>query len=139
VKTARAHGESSLDVDYLEDLKHRYDQAVAAGISVNLSRSWHTGNHPGLQLANRLKRKKDQIWLFTTRFDVPPTNNGSEHAVRGVRLFVKVKGCWRTLGTLQRHCRTHSYLTTTASHGITTIDAIRDALTGACWMPPTPA
>ena len=109
------------------------------GISTNLSRSWPGGNHPGLQLANRLTRKKNQMWLFTTRFDVPPTNNGSEHAVRGVKLFVKVKGCWRTLATLQRHCRIRSYLTTTTNPGIRTIDAIRDALNGTCWMPPTPA
>jgi transposase len=139
VKTTRDKGESSLDADYLQELKHRYDQAVAVGISTNLTRPWKDGNHPGLQLANRLKRKKDQMWLFATRFDVPPTNNGSEHAVRGVKLFVKVKGCWRTLATLQRHCRIRSYLTTTANHGIRTIDAIRDALTGTCWMPPTPA
>ena len=139
VKTVRAQGESSLDAEHLEELKHRYDQAVAVGISTNLSRSWPGGNHPGLQLANRLKRKKNQMWLFTTRFDVPPTNNGSEHAVRGVKLFVKVKGCWRTLATLQRHCRIRSYLTTTTNHGIRTIDAIRDALNGTCWMPPTPA
>jgi hypothetical protein len=44
-----------------------------------------------------------------------------------------------TLATLQRHCRIRSYLTTTANHGIRTIDAIRDALNGTCWMPPTPA
>jgi transposase len=67
------------------------------------------------------------------------SNNGSEHAVRGVKLFVKVKGCWRTLATLQRHCRIRSYLTTTTNHGIRTIDAIRDALNGNCWLPPTPA
>ncbi len=138
VKTTRDQGRTTLDADHLKQLQHRYDQAVAVGISTNLTRPWKDGNHPGLQLANRLKRKKDQMWLFTTRFDVPPTNNGSEHAVRGVKLFVKVKGCWRTLATLQRHCRIRSYLTTTANHGIRTIDAIRDALNGTCWMPPTP-
>ncbi len=57
-----------------------YDQAVACGISINLSRPWHKGNHPGLILARRLKRKADQVWLFATRFDVPATNNGSEDA-----------------------------------------------------------
>jgi transposase len=139
VKTASTNGDSSLDAAHLKQLRHRYDQAVAVGISTNRSRPWPRGNHPGLKLANRLKRKKDQMWLFTTRFDVPPTNNGSEHAVRGVKLFVKVKGCWRTLATLQRHCRIRSYLTTTHNHGIPTIDAIRDALNGTCWMPPTPA
>jgi transposase len=41
VKTARAQGQTSLDHDFLADLRHRYDQAVAAGISTNLSRKWH--------------------------------------------------------------------------------------------------
>jgi hypothetical protein len=75
---------------------------VAVGISTNLSRPWHKGNHPGLQLARRLKRKAEQVWLFTTRLDVPATNNGSESAIRGFKLTAKVQGCWRTLATLMR-------------------------------------
>jgi hypothetical protein len=62
----------------LARLRRAYDAGVAVGISVNLSRRWHKGNHPGLQLARRLKRKADQIWVFATRFDVPATNNASE-------------------------------------------------------------
>jgi len=73
---------------------------VAVGISTNLSRPWHKGNHPGLQLARRLKRKAHQVWLFTTRLDVPATNNGSETAIRGFKLAAKVQGCWRTVATL---------------------------------------
>jgi transposase len=106
---------------------------------VNLSRPWHKGNHPGLVLARRLKRKAAQVWLFATRFDVPPTNNGSENAVRGYKLAAKISGCWRTLATLKRHCRIRSCLTTARSHGHHPLAAIRDALTGNCWMPPQPA
>ena len=73
---------------------------MAVGISTNLSRPWHKGNHPGLQLARRLKRKAEQVWLFTTQLDVPATNNGSESAIRGFKLTAKVQGCWRTLATL---------------------------------------
>ena len=40
------------------------------------------------------------------------SNNGSENAIRGYKLAAKVSGCWRTLATLQRHCRIRSYLTT---------------------------
>ena len=61
-------------------------------ISVNLSRPWHKGNHPGLILARRLKRKAAQVWLFATRFDVPATNNGSENAIRGYKLAAKISG-----------------------------------------------
>jgi transposase len=139
VRAARAAGQASLDPELLSDLRHSYDQAVAYGISVNLSRHWHKGNHPGLILARRLKRKASQVWLFATRFDVPATNNGSENAVRGYKLAAKVSGCWRTLATLQRHCRIRSYLTTARSHGRHPLTAIRDALTGSAWMPPHPA
>ena len=139
VRTARAARQASLDPALLAGLRHSYDQAVAFGISVNLSRRWHKGNHPGLILARRLKRKAGQVWLFTTRFDVPPTNNGSENAVRGYKLAAKISGCWRTLATLQRHCRIRSYLTTARSHDRHPLTAIRDALNGNAWMPPHPA
>lgn len=131
-----------LDTDEIAAARKKFDQAVACGISINLSRPWAKGNHPGLVLARRLKRKTDQVWLFTTRTDVPPTNNGSEAAIRGFKLAEKVSGCWRTLATLRRHCRIRSYLVTARNHGRRPLDAIRDALNTTAWMPPhktTPA
>ena len=139
VRAARDARQASLDPALLAGLRHSYDQAVTFGISVNLSRRWHKGNHPGLILARRLKLKASQVWLFAARFDVPPTNNGSENAIRGYKLAAKISGCWRTLATLQRHCRIRSYLTTARSHGRHPLAAIRDALTGNPWMPPNPA
>ena len=55
-----------LDRDEITRARQKFDQAVACGISINLSRPWAKGNHPGLVLARRLKRKADQVWLFTT-------------------------------------------------------------------------
>ena len=83
VNTTRADDRDDPDADLITRLRRRYDQGVAVGISTNLSRPWPKGNHPGLQLARRLKRKAHQVWLFTTRLDVPATNNGSESAIRG--------------------------------------------------------
>jgi transposase len=139
VNTARAANRTAVDAELLGRLRRRFDQGVAVGISTNLSRPWPKGNHPGLQLAKRLKRKVHQVWLFTTRFDVPPTNNGSESAIRGFKLAAKVQGCWRTLATPQRHCRIRSYLISARNHGRRPIDAIRDALTANPWMPPQAA
>jgi transposase len=139
VRAARAAGQAELDPEFLARLRHSYDQAVACGISASLSLPWHKGNHPGLILARRLKRKAAQVWLFTTRLDVPPTNNGSENAIRGYKLAARISGCWRTLATLQRHCRIRSYLATARSHGHHPLNAIRDAQNGTCWMPPSPA
>ena len=78
VRAARDAQQAELDPALLDRLRHSYDQAVAFRISVNLSRPWHKGKHPGLILARRLKRKAGQVWLFATRFDVPATNNGSD-------------------------------------------------------------
>jgi transposase len=139
VNTTRVHGQATPDAGLLTRLRRRFDQGVAVGISTNLSRPWHKGNHPGLQLAKRLKRKAEQVWLFTTRLDVPATNNGSESAIRGFKLTAKVQGCWRTLATLQRHCRIRSYLVSARNHGRRPIDAIRDALSANPWMPPQTA
>ncbi len=139
VNTARADGRTSLHPRLLARLRRSYDCGVAVGISTNASRRWHKGNHPGLQLAKRLRRKADQVWIFATRFDVPATNNGSESAIRGYKLAAKVSGCWRTLATLQRHCRIRSYLVSSRNHGHRSLNAIKDALTGTPWMPPTAA
>lgn len=139
VNTARAAGKNSVHPRLLARLRRAYDTGVAVGISTNTSRPWHKGNHPGLQLAHRLKRKADQVWVFATRFDVPATNNGSESAIRGYKIAAKTSGCWRTLATLRRHCRIRSYLVTARNHAHRALDAITDALTGTCWMPPAPA
>ena len=139
INTTRADDRATPDAELITRLRRRYDNGVAVGISTNLSRPWHKGNHPGLQLARRLKRKAEQVWLFTTRLDVPATNNGSESAIRGFKLTAKVQGCWRTLATLQRHCRIRSYLVSARNHGRRPIDAIRDALSANPWMPPQTA
>lgn len=44
-------GAAALDADLVARLRHDYDQGVAVGISMNLSRRWHHGKHPGLVLA----------------------------------------------------------------------------------------
>jgi hypothetical protein len=59
--------------------------------------------------------------------------------VRAVDEIFGTHSCWRTIATLQRHCRIRSYLTTARSHGRHPLAAIRDALTGSAWMPPHPA
>jgi transposase len=139
VNTARADGRASMHPRLLDRLRAAYDTGVAVGISTNTSRRWHKGNHPGLVLARRLQRKADQIWVFATRFDVPATNNGSESAIRGYKIAARVSGCWRTLTTLQRHCRIRTYLVSAHNHGRRAVDAITDALTGNTWMPPATA
>ena len=141
VRTARGEHQAGLDPALLAGLRHSYDQAVQAGISGSLSRPWHKQGKPPPQAHPRPAPQAQSRagWLFTTRFDVRPTSNGSENAIRGCKLAARISGCWRTLATLRRHCRIRSCLTTARSHGRHPLAAIRDALNGTCWMPPAPA
>lgn len=135
VEAARTAGADQLDPQLLAELRQRYDTAVAWGIATNRHRDWHTGNHPGHRLAQRLKDKAEQVWLFTRNFTVPWTNNASEQALRSPKRHQAVSGYWRTLDTLRDDLRVRSYLATTRAYGIRAIDAIHRALTGTPWLP----
>jgi hypothetical protein len=139
VQAAKTAGHHHLDADLLADLRQRYDHAVGWGITTNRHRDWKDGeNHPGYVLAGRLQDKADQVWLWTSNFAVPWTNNASERALKNPKLHQKVSGYWHTLITATRYCRLRSYLISARNHGIRPIDAIHDALAGRPWMP-TPA
>jgi transposase len=138
VDKARARGDTALDPQLLEDLRERYDQAVRTGIIHNRLRDWHEGNHPGYALGCWLRDYQEQVFLFTRDFNVDWTNNVSERGAKAAKRHQAVSGYWHSLPTLARWCRIRSYLDSAAAHGITALDAIRDALTGKPWLPPLP-
>jgi transposase len=139
VAGARARGSTALDADLLDKLRGRYDDAVAFGITHNRLRDWHEGNHPGYALGCWLRDYKEQVFLFTRDFAVDWTTNVAERGAKAAKRHQAVSGYWHTLATLARWCRIRSYLDSAAAHGITALDAIRDALTGKPWLPPLPA
>jgi transposase len=132
-KAARAEG---LDPALLAEFRARYDKAVTWGQATNRHRDWPKGNHPGYTLARRLADKTDHVWLFTSVFSVPWTNNPAEQALKSPKLHQKVSGYWHTPATLGRFRTVRSYLTSACNHGLTAIDAIHNALTGNPWTPP---
>jgi len=139
VEAARARGDTALDAEMLGKLRQRYDEAAAFGIIHNRLRDWHEGNHPGYALGCWLRDYKEQVFLFTRDFAVDWTTNVAERGAKAAKRHQAVSGYWHTLATLARWCRIRSYLDSAAAHGITALDAIRDALTGKPWLPPLPA
>jgi hypothetical protein len=139
VEEALARGDPALDAELLAKLRQSYDEAVAFGITHNRHRDWHDGNHPGYTLGCWLQQYADQVWLFTTQFDVEWTNNCSEQAVKAAKRHQAVSGYWHTNRTLARWCRIRSYLDSAAAHGLTALDAITRALAGNPWLPASAA
>jgi hypothetical protein len=136
VEAAKADREDHLDPALLTQLRARYDKAITWGQATNRHRDWPKGSHPGYALARRMADKADQVWLFTTVFSVPWTNNSSERTLKSPKLHQKVSGYWHNPRTLGRFCTVRSYLTSACNHGLRAIDAIHNALTGNPWMPP---
>ena len=140
VEGARSRGQPgrqpALEADLLAGLRKRYDDAVAFGITHNRLRDWDgDGNHPGYTLGCWLRGHADQVWLFTTAFEVEWTSNSAERAVKGPKRHQAVSGYWHTQQTLARWCRIRSYLDSAANHGLTALDAITSALAGKPWLP----
>ena len=105
----------------------------------NRLRDWHDGNHPGYALGCWLRDYKEQVFLFTRDFAVDWTNNVAERGAKAAKRHQAVSGYWHSLATLARWCRIRSYLDSAAAHGITALDAIRNAIAGKPWLPPLPA
>jgi transposase len=139
VEAARARGHTVVDAEMLDKLGQRYDEAAAFGVIHNRLRDWDSGNHPGYALGCWLREYKEQVFLFTRDFAVDWTTNVAERGAKAAKRHQAVSGYWHTLATLARWCRIRSYLDSAATHGITALDAIRDALTGRPWLPPLPA
>jgi hypothetical protein len=139
VQDARARGSTAPGADLLDELRQRYDEAAAFGVIHNRLRDWHEGNHPGYSLGCWLRDYKEQVFLFTRDFAVDWTTNVAERGAKAAKRHQAVSGYWHSLATLARWCRIRSYLDSAAAHGITALDAIRDALTGKPWLPPLPA
>jgi transposase len=136
IEDARARGDPASAAQDLADLRQRYDEAVAFGITHNRHRDWHDGNHPGYALATWLQDYAPQVWLFTRQASVDWTNNISEQGAKAAKRHQAVSGYWQTHATLQRWCRLRSYLDSALAHGLTALDAITLALEGNPWLPP---
>jgi transposase len=134
-----ARGSTSVDPELLEDLRRRYDEAAAFGVTHNRHRDWHEGNHPGYALGCWLQQYKEQVFLFTRDFAMDWTTNVAERGAKAAKRHQAVSGYWHSLATLTRWCRIRSYLDSAAAHGITALDAIRAAIEGKPWLPPLPA
>ncbi|HVB43149.1 MAG TPA: transposase [Streptosporangiaceae bacterium] len=132
VQAARNDGKTQLGPVLLADLRARYDEQVARGITTSRLRDWHKGNIPGCNLAKRLQDKASQAWLFASNFKIPWTNNASEQALKGTKRHQAVSGYWHTPATLASYCRVRSYLVSARGHGIRATDAIH---TGKPWLP----
>ncbi len=83
---------------------------------------------PGRKLVCAIKRCRSDLFVFVTRRDVPPTNNGCERALRPSVIFRKVTGCFRSRRGTRRYAAAISVIATGRLNGAPALQAIADAL-----------
>lgn len=137
VRDAVADGQTRLPDTVLDDLHHRWQQAITDGYTANPPPAGK-GRGPVLSLIDRLRSFHTEIWRFAHDFSVPFDNNQAERDIRMVKLQPKISGSWRTEHGARTWLQIREYLSTCRKNTIPTLQALHDALTGNAWLPPLP-
>jgi hypothetical protein len=69
----------------------------------------------------------------------PPASNDAERDLRPAKTQQKISGRLRSEQTTTDRYRIRGYTSTATKHRVDVVTAIRDALLGRPWTPPTPA
>ena len=117
----RAALKDSTLAQYGADLDRRLDKLLS-------------GPEPKQEAARRLframRRDRDDLFRFVTRRDVPYTNNACERALRPSVIFGKVTNCFRAEWGAKVYAAAASVIATGRLHGLTALQALRNALAG---------
>jgi transposase len=134
---ARRDGKTALDAAVLDDVVARYRALATSGLASNLYRRTATARD-ARRIARRFTSFEDMILRFATHPDLDIfTNNQAERTIRPVKVQQRSSGgCWRTLQGLADFAVVHSYLSSAAKWGISTLDALRGLFNGHAWIPP---
>jgi len=84
----------------------------------------------GQKLQRIIKRFRQNLFVFVTNRDIPPTNNGSEQALRPCVVFRKVTNCFRSQWGAQLYANVRSVVETARRRSIGALQAIRLTIDG---------
>jgi transposase len=85
----------------------------------------------GQKLLRIIKRFRQHLFVFVTNRAIPPTNNGSEQALRPCVVFRKVTNCFRSEWGAALYADVRSVIETARRRGIGILQAIRLTLDGS--------
>jgi transposase len=84
----------------------------------------------GEKLQRMIKKWRQHLFVFVTNRNLPPTNNGSEQAIRPCVIFRKVTNCFRSEWGARLYADIRSVLETARRRAIDPLTAIRLTLDG---------
>lgn len=115
-------------------ISHRRDRLAdttltvyAAKLEAKLDRllQIEPANRQGQKLLRIIKKYRQNLFVFLTNRAVPPTNNGSEQALRPCVIFRKITNCFRSQWGAKLYADVRSVFETARRRGIPILQAIR--------------
>jgi transposase len=82
-------------------------------------------NRQGRKLLRMIKKFRQNLFVFVTNRALPPTNNGSEQALRPCVIFRKITNCFRSHWGAKLYADVRSVFETARRRGIPILQAIR--------------
>ena len=78
----------------------------------------------------RMVKLRESIFTFLTQKDVPPDNNGSERAIRNIKVKQKISGQFKTLTAAQNFAMVRSAIDTIIKNGMNVLDGLNTIAMG---------
>lgn len=139
--TARDAGLPATPDDVRKKLITEFRQAVLVGLSqVPLvpGPRHSTAQRPGRELLEFCRDRKDDVLRFTEDTRIWPTNNISERDLRPTKTQQKISGRLTSEDVTQDRLDIRSYIDTARKQGVNVMLALRRAVIGNPWRPPSP-
>ena len=115
-------------------ISHRRDRLADATLAVYAAKleakldrllQIEPANREGQKLLRIIKKYRQNLFVFVTNRAVPPTNNGSEQALRPCVVFRKITNCFRSQWGAKLYADVRSVFETARRRGIPILQAIR--------------
>lgn len=119
----------------ISELLRSFRQGVLVGLSATLNHAGRPGEQKARLLLECLHDRETDVLRFLSDPAVPPTSNIAERELRPSKIQQNISGRLRSEERTQDRYTILGYLTTATKHGIHTMNALRDTLTGRPWIP----
>ena len=135
---ARDQGLAAVPDQIAAPLLHDFRHGVLAGLA-GIPRRPGRKQHPGRDLLECLRDRRDDVLRFVFDLRIPPTSNDAARDLRPAKIQQRISGRLRSEQATRHRYAIRGYISTAAKHGINALTALRDELEGHPWMPPIPA
>jgi transposase len=108
-------------------LKHEYEKSLEYLLNQEAIPKSETGK----QLNSfRKAHEKNQIFTFLEHPNIPPDNNGSERAIRNVKVKLKVSGQFKSFQGAKDYASLRSIIDTSRKRSLNEFDSLLQVISG---------